>query len=154
MVARALVVSCTLAIACGRIDFRAQHLDDAAVDVATIDAPMLCGQLPPNVTTADCAAYFAGASIGTDQQVYGCASACAWGSCRIVDASTCMTCACPAYAVATRLCHPQTGMCDAPLSGTGCIGLGFYTTAPMSCPNGQTAEGACVVRYLATHGDC
>ena len=147
------VVALCLVASCGRIEFK-PHADDAVVaDTVAIDAPMLCMPLPTE-TYAQCQAAFADPAAATDQVIYDCAASCAFGRC--VVNGTCSTCACQAYVASHVICNPVTGACGAPLSGTGCLGFGFYAGPPLDCPStmGLPYEGACILRQLVADGDC
>ncbi len=147
------IVWCALLVGCGRFDFNATP--DQAHDAAVIDAPFYCTPLVTE-THADCVAAYANPSGATDQTLYDCAQACDFGQCFIRNTSTCTSCACTAYADSYTICDLQTGMCSAPLSGTGCIGLSYYAGPPFNCTsaNGLVSEGACIVRHLFASGDC
>ncbi len=137
-----------------RLDFDTRR-DAAAVDTSTIDAPMLCFPLANGETVDQCIAALAAPAMAPDQVVYDCAISCVLGRCRVHDAANCSACSCPAYAWSTAICDDSTNLCTAPLTGTGCIGGGYYAGAPIMCPsNGTVTEGACIMRYLASIGDC
>ncbi len=159
---------CALLVGCGRFDFKpaatATNDSPAVSDLATpdqahdaimLDAALWCSPLVTE-THADCVAAFANPTAAADQTVYDCAQACDFGQCVIRNQSMCMSCACTAYADAYPICDLMTDQCTAPLSGTGCIGFGFYAGAPFNCTsaNGITFEGACMMRYLFSIGDC
>ncbi len=153
------IVLCGLFAGC-RIDFQTRTFDgaiasgDVATDVA-VDAPALCAPLQPGETVAMCNAALADPANAPDRLVFDCAISCAFGHCTMVDASTCTACACPDYAKSNTICD-MSGTCTAPLSGTGCVGLGLYAGPPFNCTsaNGVVFEGACMIRYLAQIGDC
>jgi hypothetical protein len=153
------IVWCTLLVGCGRYDFKPVVVTtDAPTNAPTdapIDAPAYCTPLVTK-THADCVTAYANPTGAPDQTIYDCAQACDFGQCFIYNASACTTCSCQAYAMSYRICDLQTGMCTAPLSGTGCIGGSFYAGSPFNCTsaNGLVFEGACIVRYLFTVGDC
>ena len=119
-----------------------------------IDAPGYCEMLT-TVTAQQCATAFANPASATDQVIYDCSLNCQMHECVVRDTSTCGTCACQAYADSWLICD-AAGNCNAPLSGTGCLGGGFYGGPPFDCTsaNGLQFEGACVIRYLISIGDC
>src|SRR5262249_46911801 len=144
---RAVLVVCALA-GC-RVDFDPQFHTDAL----DVDAFVPCHVFSGGETFAQCQSAFANPSATPDQVVYDCAQSCGFDRCYSNDASTCSACACIAYTGATELCD-ASGLCAAPLSGTGCIGGSYYTGPPFNCTsaNGLVFEGACMVRYLYSIG--
>ena len=71
------------------------------------------------------------------------------------DGFDCPGCACEAYVKSSQICD-EAGNCGPPLSGSGCVGGGYYAGPPMRCAGGGTLadEGGCILRYLVSAGNC
>jgi len=154
----AWAIGAIVAASCGRLDFSSTPRDAAIGDGArdaAIDAPALCNTLPTE-TIAQCQAALANPAAASDQVIFDCAYACAFGKCEVHG--TCSGCACLDYVYSHTICPPpgMTGSCAAPLSGTGCVGGGFYSGPPLNCTsaNGIPFEAACILRKLVAMGDC
>ena len=179
--ALASIVMIALLGACGRIDFDplgdtggdgggmdggaidSGAIDSGAIDAPSLDAPVLdasdsgqasyCNELS-GATEAECTAAI-DSFTGTPEIFYACALACRLGRCFVLDAPDCPGCACEAYVKSSQICD-EAGNCGPPLSGSGCVGGGYYAGPPMRCAGGGTLaqEGGCILRYLVSAGNC
>jgi hypothetical protein len=149
-----------VALAGCRINFDPQpvHQDDAPAMVsadAAVDGPpaAFCDPLT-TVTVAQCNAAWASPATAADQVLFDCAADCHFGACGVYDPD-CTGCACNDYVKSSVICDTN-GICGAPISGTGCLGGNFYAAPPFNCPSslGIPGEGACMIRYLKSIGDC